>query len=502
MQDLVFANLSKSYGGIPALSDVTLPLQGGRVHALMGENGAGKSTLIKLIAGVIQADSMKIAMDGHAVPVKDAADAHDAGFRVIHQELNIVPQLSVAENIMLNHSYPRRFGLAVDWPALRRQARAALLRLGADHIDVSAYAGDLPVGDRMLMKIAAALVADGADPVLYVLDEPTAALTGTESEMLFDVIGRLKANGAAVLYVSHRLDEVMRIADDVSVLRNGRHVSTRPVGDTSKARIIEEMTGREVSDVYPTRRGKIGASPVLQLRGIATEELTGITVDLHPGEVLGITGLAEAGQGKLLQLLLGKGSVVAGQASFDGGRLPRSPSAAWKRGIAYIPRERRSEALMLNMPIRSNVVLPYLSRFGPIARKSAERRETARLARDVHLKYSGPEQPVGQLSGGNQQKVVFARALMGAPRLLLLDDPTRGVDVGAKHEIYELVRELAAKGCAVMLTSTDLQEVIGMCDRILVLQEGRQTHLLDSDGLTPATLLAHFYDTTDQRAAT
>lgn len=501
MAELIFAQMSKSYAGVRALDDVTLRLRGGQVHALMGENGAGKSTLIKLIAGVIRADAMAVTMDGQPVPLSGAGDAHRAGFRIIHQELNIVPQLSVAENILLSHAYPRRFGIAVDWRAVRGRAQDALDRLGAGHIDVSAPAGSLAVGDRMLMKIAAALVADGTPPVLYVLDEPTAALTAAESQLLFGTIARLKAAGAAVLYVSHRLDEVMAISDAVTVLRDGRHVSTRPIGATSKARIIEEMTGREVADVYPARRGAIGAVPVLRLQGVASDDLSGLNFDLHPGEVLGVTGLAEAGQNRLLRLLMGQGRLRSGLAQFGGAPLPRSPAEAWSRAIAYVPRERRAEALMLGLPIRSNIVLPYLSGYGPVSSKWRESRDAARLARDVRLKAAGVEQPVGQLSGGNQQKVVFARALMGAPRLLLLDEPTRGVDVGAKHDIYELVRGLAEQGCAVILTSTDLPEVIGMCDRVLVLQDGRQTHLMAQNGLSAARLLAAFYDQTDEKAA-
>ncbi|TKW68031.1 MAG: sugar ABC transporter ATP-binding protein [Paracoccus denitrificans] len=502
MTDLTFAQMSKSFGGVRALDDVTLRLRGGRVHALMGENGAGKSTLIKLIAGVTRADGLAVRLDGQAVPLNGADDAHRAGFRFIHQELNIVPQLSVAENILLSHAYPRRFGIVVDWPQVRARAQAALERLGAGHIDVKAPAGSLPVGERMLMKIAAALVSDGAPPVLYVLDEPTAALTGAESEMLFKVIARLKAEGATVLYVSHRLDEVMAIADDVTVLRDGRHVSTRPIAETSKARIIEEMTGREVADVYPPRRGAIGPVPVLRLQGVATDDLTGLDFDLHPGEVLGVTGLAEAGQSRLLRMLVGQTRLHAGRAEFEGRPLPRSPAQAWSRGIAYIPRERRAEALMLGMPIRSNIVLPYLSGYGPISSRRRESRDAARLARDVRLKAAGMEQPVGQLSGGNQQKVVFARAVMGQPRLLLLDEPTRGVDVGAKHDIYDLVRGLAEQGCAVILTSTDLPEVIGMCDRVLVLQDGRQAHLMAQPGLSAARLLGAFYDKMEEKAAT
>jgi len=252
MQSLVFHQLSKAYAGVPALIGVDLALTPGRVHGLMGENGAGKSTLIKLIAGVARADAGWVAKDGVPVALSSPADAMAAGFRVIHQELNIVPQVSVAENILLGHAAPRRLGVLVDWPALHARARAALEALGAAHIDTHTLAGDLGRGDRMLMRIATALVADGT-ACLYVLDEPTAALNAAESALLFNVIARLKAQGAAILYVSHRMDEVMHLCDDITVLRDGRHVSTTPTGDTDKDQVIRDMTGRDVRDAYPAR---------------------------------------------------------------------------------------------------------------------------------------------------------------------------------------------------------------------------------------------------------
>lgn len=495
MRSLTFSRLSKSYDGVPALVDVDLTLKAGSVHALMGENGAGKSTLIKAIAGVLRPDSLTVTKDGEEVPLRSARNAHDAGFRFIHQELNIVPQVSVAENVLLGRALPRRFGLAVDWAELRRQAEAALARLGVTHIDVRGMAGDLAPGDRMMMRIATALVAEGDHPAdLHVFDEPTAALTGAESELLFAVIDRLRREGAAILYVSHRLDEVLRLCDEVTVLRDGRCVFTKAVAGTSRSEIIRAMTGRHVEDAYPVRETAIAQRPILRLRDVATDGLSDLSFVLREGEVLGVSGLAEAGQSRLLRLLMGLGPVTAGEAVFDGAPLPRSPDRAWARGMAYIPRERRSEALCLDLPIRSNIVLPHLARYGIRARMGRERSDATSVGEKVRLGSSGPEQPVRQLSGGNQQKVAFARAVMGEPKLLLLDEPTRGVDVGAKYDIYLLVRDLAARGCAVILTSTDLPEVLGMCDRVLVLRDGRQTHLLDCAAMTPVDLLSMFYD--------
>jgi ribose transport system ATP-binding protein len=495
MDRISLIGLSKSYGGVAALRDVTLHLAAGRVHALMGENGAGKSTLIKLIAGVVPADQITVLRDGVAVPLLGPADSAKAGFRFIHQELNIVPQLSVAENILLGHDAPRRLGFLVDWRRLQDKARAALSYLGAGHIDVTLQAGELGTGDRMLMRIAAALVAEEgqAEPVLYVLDEPTAALTAAESEKLFDVIARLKARGAAVLYVSHRMDEVMRICDDVTVLRDGAHVLTASVADTPRDEIIQAMTGQAGQDAVVPRATPIGTVVACAAEGLATARLKDIDFALHEGETLGVAGLEEAGQSDLLRLILGQGRVKAGRLTVLGGPSPRSPVQAWARGVAYVPRERRAEGLMLEMAVRSNVLLPHLGRYGIFASRGDEAARTGDLAAQVRLRFRGTEQPVGHLSGGNQQKVVFARALAGNPRLLLLEEPTRGVDVGARAEIHALIRGLSAKGCAVILASSDLPELLGLSDRVLILRDGRQAEVTARGTLTPADLLARIY---------
>lgn len=495
MPDLRFIGLTKSYGGVPALQDVSLDLPGGRVHALMGENGAGKSTFIKMIAGVVQADHMAVEKAGERIALRSAPDAYRAGFRFIHQELDIVPQLSVAENILLGHRYPQRFGALVNWPLLRSRARAALSALGVAHIDVAVQAGQLSTGDKMLIKIAAALVQEEgqAAPCLYVLDEPTAALTAGESEMLFSAIARLKSQGAAILYVSHRINEIMRICDDVTVLRDGRMVSTTAVRATSQDAIIQAMTGRDARAPYPPRQSAIGAGAACSVRDLCTDHLRDLTFSVAPGEILGIAGLSEAGQSEVLRLLLGLERPRSGTVQVLGGAGARSPAGAWARGVAYIPRERRAEGVMLRMPVRANALLAHLGDYGLLARKGRETTRTRALAQQVGLRFEGPEQPVGQLSGGNQQKVVFARAIAGNPKLLLLDEPTRGVDVGAKYEIHTLVRHLSAQGCAVILASSDLPELLGMSDRILILRNGSQAALLDRGTMTSADLLGHIY---------
>ncbi len=494
-------NLSKSYAGMAALKGVDLDLKAGEIHALMGENGAGKSTLIKLVAGVLRADSMAVAIDGVAVPVTSPGDAQAAGFRFIHQELNIVPQLSVAENILLGHRFPRRFGLAVDWRRLQGRAASALAQLGVDHIRPDSRAGRLPAGDQMLISIASALVAEtGSDAVLYVLDEPTASLTTAESDKLFKVLDRLKSHGAAILYVSHRMNEVLAIADRVTVLRDGEKVLSQSAPAMSRSGIIAAMTGRDVADAYPPRHSPIGEAVVCSAAAVSTAHLHGLDFALRQGEILGVAGLAESGQSQVLRAFLGLEVPRVGTLRLNGKAAPKSPSEAWNRGVAFVPRERRSEGVMLNVAIRGNVMLPHLDAFGWLARKGRETAATVRLGGQARLTSAGPGQSVWQLSGGNQQKVVFARALGGVPALLLLDEPTRGVDVGAKFDIYTLLRDLSARGCATLLASSDLPELLGLCDRILILQSGRQSEIVTTRDLSAADLLARFYEPARDRA--
>ena len=488
-----FAGLSKRYGPATVLDDVTLRLEPGRVHALMGENGAGKSTFIKLLAGVVSADAMTVRKGGDEVPLRSAADAAAAGFRFIHQELNIIPQLSVAENILLGQDMPVRAGLLVNWTELARRAKQALAALGVEHINVRRHAGALGTGDRMLIKIASALVSHDGEtaPCLYVFDEPTAALNEAESEKLFAVIARLKEQGAAILYVSHRMDEVMRVCDDVTVLRNGRHVMSAPLEETTREAIILAMTGRDITNGFPARAAHPGTDFVCEMRDVASAALSKLNFTLARGEILGVAGLAGSGQTELLRLFLGLEKQTGGTARLENADLPSSPSEAWSRGVAYVPQERRSEGLMMHMNVRHNTLLPHYA--GWRARRSRENRRTVELSSRVHLKAEGPEQSVWQLSGGNQQKVVFARALGSTPHLLLLDEPTRGVDVGAKFEIYKLVRELSEQGCGIIMSSTDLPELLGMCDRILILSEGVQHAIVDPSGMASSDLLQMFY---------
>ena len=336
-------------------------------------------------------------------------------------------------------------------------------------------------------------------PVFTYWTNQPAALNDSEVEKLFAVIQRLKAEGAAILYVSHRMSEIMQICDDVTVLRNGKRISTTAVSDTSRDGIILDMTGRDIGQAFPHREAGIGDAVLCHMEQVATRTLTGIDFKLRKGEILGVAGLAGAGQTDVLSLFLGHQRPLLGSAQLDGKPLPGSPAEAWRRGVAYVPQERRSQGLMMTMGVRPNTLLPHLK--GLLARLRRERTLTRKLAQRVGLKYENTEQSVWQLSGGNQQKVVFARALAETPRLLLLDEPTRGVDIGAKFEIYGLMRQLSADGCGMIMASSDLPELLGMCDRILVLHDGMQAAILDPANLHTSDLLSAFYAPPSARSA-
>lgn len=484
--------LSRRFGAVSALDGVNLDLRAGEVHALMGENGAGKSTLIRILAGLDRPDQGDILRDGVALPYGQPAAMRAAGLRFIHQELHPVPGLSVAENMLLDHPYPHRFGL-VDWAALNKSAASALARLGLDHLDPRGAMSALGAGDQMLVRIAASLIGGGA--WLYVMDEPTAALTTAESERLFHVIGDLVQHGAAILYVSHRMGEVMRLADRITVLRDGRHIATHIKAETDVNRVIEDMTGRDLGGLFPARAASPGAAIVLQAEALSSRGLARADFDLHAGEVLGLAGLSGSGRGALLRAILGA-APRAGRLTLDGAEVGRSPDAVWAQGIAYVPRERRAEGLIMGRSIAENVTLPYLRRFARAAvfLNAPRERQVARdLGERVRLKATTIMQVCAELSGGNQQKVLFARAIAGRPRVLLLDEPTRGVDIGARFDLYRLIQSLRAEGVAILLASSDLSELLGLSDRIGVMRDGVLTEILPAADLSEARLLARFY---------
>ncbi len=492
------AGASKSYNGLPALIDVSLDLNGGEVHALMGENGAGKSTLIRLMAGVLPADAMHVTMRGQPVTIYSAQAAFALGLRFIHQELNVVPQLSVAENIFLSQQYPRWGGIFVHWNRLNRDARAVLAELGITHLDPRTAIARLSPGDQMLVKIAGAFVGgEQAGASVYVMDEPTAALTGEEAAMLFRVIQRLRERGCAVLYVTHRIDEIFQIADRVTVMRDGRVVATKGIGETSAAELIQLMTGRAMQQIYPARAAPPGDTVLLEVHNLRTDAIRNVTFQLRSGEILGVAGLIGSGCTELIRALMGADRVLGGEILLEGVPLKNhAPAGAWGRGLAFVPEERRSQGLILSRSVGNNVTLPHLAQ---INRRSVflddarERVVTEQLGKAVSLRANGYRQSVRELSGGNQQKVVFARALARDPRVLLLDEPTRGVDVGAKYDLYGLIRRISAQGTGILMVSSELAELIGLCDRILIMRRGQLVDMVPAAGLTEESLLALCY---------
>jgi ABC-type sugar transport system ATPase subunit len=487
---------SKAYNGIPALIDAALDLRAGEVHALMGENGAGKSTLIKLIAGVTAADSLHVEMRGQPVSIHTPQDAFRLGLRFIHQELNIVRQLSAAENIFLSQPYPTWAGMLVRWQALNERARRVLSELGVTHIDPRAPMGTLSPGDQMLVSIARAFAGDET-AAIYVMDEPTAALSGEEVALLFAVIGRLRERGSAVLYVSHRMDEIFRIADRVTVMRDGRVIDTLNIAQTSPAELIRLMTGRDLQHVYPPREAPHSDQPRLEVRQLRTNAIHDTSFTLRAGEIIGVAGLNGSGRTELLRALIGADRQLGGTLLLDGEPVRwLSPALAWRRRIAFVPEERRSQGLILSRSISNNITLPQLRHFshaGIFLDHRGERAASLHLGESVRLKASSPAQTVRQLSGGNQQKVVFARALAQPPKVLLLDEPTRGVDVGAKYDIYALVRQISARGTGILMVSSELPELIGMADRLLIMRGGRLVDDLPNENLTEGDLLSLCY---------
>jgi ribose transport system ATP-binding protein len=485
--------VSKRYGGVRALEGADLSVHAGRIHAILGENGAGKSTLIKIMAGVVAPDEGRMTMDGRAVSFASPAEANRAGIACIFQELSLVPDLSVADNILISDP-PRRFGL-IDRKAQRRMAEEALARAGAEDIHPAALVRDLPLSRMQMVEIAKALARN---PRILILDEATSALTAADVRKVFSVLKRLRADGMALLYISHRMHEIAELADECSVFRNGRHVSTYPAGSKTEAEVVEMMIGREYSNVFPPRPdvSRTGTTPALECRGLNWNgRLNDISLDVRPGEVVGLGGLDGQGQRELLLACFGVLRGLSGEIRVDARRVSiTSPSSARAAGIgmALIPEDRKTEGLMLPMSVRDNLsfaALDLLSTRGMIDTE-AEQRANDDMVKLLAIKTASLDVPVSTLSGGNQQKVVIAKWLMRRPKIILLNDPTRGIDVGTKQEIYQLLRRLADEGAAILFYSTDYDELIGCCDRVLVLYDGAVRRELVGAEITEHALIS------------
>lgn len=482
--------ITKHFDGVQALRGIDLEVRPGEIHALLGENGAGKSTLIKIITGLYQQDQGEVLVAGEAVDFANVRAAHRTGVVALYQELSIVPTISVAENIMLGEGTHATLGF-VRWKELRAHAQALLDRLG-QKINLRRLAGGLSPVQQTMVAVARALSIDAK---VLILDEPTAALTDTEIEGLFAVLRSLRAEGVAIVYISHRLEEVFALCDRLTVMRNGRTIVTKNVSDSSIDDVISTMVGREQNELYP-ERGTGGGKVVLSVEGLSGRRVRDVSFQVRAGEVLGVGGLAGSGRSEMLRLLAGAQKNSAGIVQVDGVTVVgRGVGRALDAGIALVPEERRAQGVILSAPIADNIAIANLKSVSPGGIVS--QRRIVQLAKrsldELQIKASSVRQPVGQLSGGNQQKVVLAKMLARNPKVLLMDEPTRGIDVGTKAEIYRLIRELAAKGTAVIAVSSELPELIGLSDRILVMHEGRVSGEVEADGADDELILTYAY---------
>jgi len=482
--------IEKHFDGVKALSGVDLEVRPGEVHALLGENGAGKSTLIKVVTGVYDQDGGEVFVGGERAEFGDVKSANRAGVVALYQELSIIESITVAENIALAKGAPSRGGI-VSWPEMRRLAQAQLDRLG-QKVPLRALAGDLSPVQQTMVSVARALSIDAR---VLILDEPTASLTDSEIEDLFSVIRRLRDDGVAIVYVSHRLEEVFEVCDRLTVMRNGQTIVTQEVAESSIDQVIAFMVGREQSDVYPPRASETG-EVVLSVDGLTGSRVAEAALTARRGEVVGIGGLAGSGRSEMLRLLAGAQKRSAGRISVGGvEHTGRGVGRALAAGIALVPEERRSQGVILDSGIDENMSLPNLRAVSPggIVSNSRIRALARRGMAQLQIKASSARQPVGQLSGGNQQKVVLAKMLARGPKVLLMDEPTRGIDVGTKVEIYRLIRSLAEQGTTVVFVSSEIPELIGLSDRILVMHEGRVAGEVDAASADEELILSYAY---------
>ncbi|MBN3191122.1 ribose ABC transporter ATP-binding protein RbsA [Pectobacterium brasiliense] len=489
MQPLLqLQGITKSFPGVKALSGAALKVYPGKVMALVGENGAGKSTMMKVLTGIYRKDAGSIHFLGKEVDFSGPKASQEAGIGIIHQELNLIPQLTIAENIFLGREFTNRFG-RIDWNKMYAEADKLLKRLNLRY-DSRRMVGDLSIGDQQMVEIAKVLSFESK---VIIMDEPTDALTDTETASLFSVIKELQYQGCGIVYISHRLKEIFEICDDITVFRDGQFIGERPVSDLEEDTLIEMMVGRKLEDQYP-RSNKAPGEVRLKVQNLSGPGVERVSFTVRKGEILGVAGLMGAGRTELMKILYGALPRTGGNVTLDGRDVvTRKPQDGLANGIVYISEDRKRDGLVLGMSVKENMsltALRYFSHAGGRLKHAEEQLTVADFIRLFNVKTPSMEQPIGLLSGGNQQKVAIARGLMTRPNVLILDEPTRGVDVGAKKEIYQLINQFKEEGLSIILVSSEMPEVLGMSDRIIVMHEGRLSGDFPIEQATQEALMA------------
>ncbi|SHO57364.1 ribose ABC transporter ATP-binding protein RbsA [Vibrio quintilis] len=484
---LALHQIDKAFPGVKALDQAGLSVYPGRVMALMGENGAGKSTLMKVLTGIYTKDAGEITYQGEVTDFKGPKDSQEAGISIIHQELNLIPELTIAENIFLGRERTNAFGRIL-WPQMYADADKLLKRLNVRHSSKTLL-GDLSLGEQQMVEIAKALSFDSK---VIIMDEPTDALTDTETESLFSVIRELRSQGCGIVYISHRLKEIFEVCDDVTVLRDGKFIGQKMVSELDEDQLIEMMVGRKLDEQYP--RVDVTAGEIsLEVIGLTGSGVRDVSFQLHKGEILGVSGLMGAGRTELMKVIYGALPSEKGVINLEGKTInPVSPQDGLANGIAYISEDRKGDGLVLGLSVKENMSLCALNQLsqGWQIRHQDEKTAVEDFIRLFNIKTPTKEQIIGNLSGGNQQKVAIAKGLMTRPKVLILDEPTRGVDVGAKKEIYQLINKFKSEGMSIILVSSEMPEVLGMSDRILVMHEGRISGTFDAKDANQENLLA------------
>ena len=483
-------NLSKTFSGVKALDQVALKIKKGEVHALMGENGAGKSTLMKILAGMHPPDAGEIIFEGRRLQPGRDMKRLSAGVSMIHQEMLLVPEMTVAQNIFLGKEIRKKASWWVDDRRINQEATALLAHAGVA-LDAQMRIRHLSVAGMQMVEIVKAISKNAS---IIIMDEPTSALSDKEVRTLFTLIGELKARGIAIIYISHKMEEIFAVADTITVLRDGQYIQTKPAAEMDPDSLITLMVGRELNTLFPQRPDQPG--PVLlAVKGLGRKgAFTDINFEVHAGEVLGIAGLMGAGRTEIARAIYGLDAPDTGEIYIKGEKATiRTPRQAIRHRIGYVSEDRKEIGLVLGMSVRQNMTLASLKkhRRGLFIQKESERSDVDKMIRALHIKTAHTDQPVRNLSGGNQQKVVIAKVLLAEPEIIILDEPTRGIDVGAKSEIYKLIKDLAATGMAVILISSELPEILGMSDRVLVMAQGRQTATLSKTEASQETIMQH-----------